>query len=67
MFRLSGVYQPDKKSKVNVGWLFQHLKADDFYYNGLQYGSTPTSVLPTNQQAPSYNVNVLYANYIYSF
>ncbi len=30
-------------------------------------GSTPTGVLPTNQQAPSYAVNMVFASYIYTF
>jgi len=66
-FKLKGDYQVTKSSKAAVGWLYQRLKAEDFYYNGLQTGFTPTSVLPTNQSAPSYSVNVLFANWIYNF
>jgi hypothetical protein len=33
----------------------------------MQYGNTPTSVLPTNQQAPSYSVSLVSASYIYNF
>jgi hypothetical protein len=47
--------------------LYQHLKSTDFYYTPLQYGGTPTAMLPTNQQAPSYSVNVITATYIYNF
>jgi hypothetical protein len=67
IFKVSGVYQVAKNAKVSAGYWYQHLKADDFYYNGLQYGFTPTSVLPTNQAAPSYNVNVVYGSFIYNF
>jgi len=66
-FKLKGDYQVTKSSKAAVGYLYQRLKADDFYYNGLQTGFTPTSVLPTNQTAPSYSVSVLFANWIYTF
>lgn len=66
-FKLSGTYTLDKKSKLALGYLFRNLRSDDFYYNGLQYGSTPTSVLPTNQTAPSYAVNMVWGSYIYTF
>jgi hypothetical protein len=66
-FKLNGTYQLDKTSKLALGYLFRRLNADDFYYNGLQLNNTPTSVLPTNQQAPSYSVNMVFASYIYSF
>lgn len=65
--KLSGIYQVAKNSKVSAGYLYQRLKAEDFYYNGLQTGFTPTSVLPTNQVAPSYSVNAVFASYIYNF
>ena len=66
-FKLNGTYKLDKSSKLALGYLYRRLNSDDFYYNGLQTGFTPTSVLPTNQQAPSYSVNVVFASYIYSF
>ncbi len=47
--------------------MYQRLKADDYYYNAYQTGFTPTTLLPTNQQAPSYSVNVVYAAYRYTF
>jgi MtrB/PioB family decaheme-associated outer membrane protein len=65
--KFTGVYQVAKNGKVSAGYLYQRLKADDFYYNGLQTGFTPTSVLPTNQTAPTYSVIVVFASYIYSF
>ena len=65
--KLAGNYQIDKNSKVGLMYWYQHLYASDFYYNGLQSGYTPTAVMPTNQTAPSYNVNVISANYTYTF
>jgi MtrB/PioB family decaheme-associated outer membrane protein len=66
-FKLSGIYTIDKESKFALGYLYRNLRSEDFYYNGLQYGTTPTSVLPTNQTAPSYAVNLVWASYIYTF
>jgi MtrB/PioB family decaheme-associated outer membrane protein len=66
-FKLNGTYTLAKSSKLALGYLFRNLRSDDFYYNGLQNGYTPTSVLPTNQTAPSYAVNMVWASYIYTF
>ena len=66
-FKLNGTYKLDKNSKLALGYLYRRLNADDFYYNGLVNGFTPQSVLPTNQTAPSYAVNLVFASYIYSF
>jgi len=65
--RLSGTYQLDKAAQVVMGFVHQKLKADDYYYNAYQLGFTPTTLMPTNQQAPNYSVNVVYAAYRYSF
>lgn len=66
-FKLSGTYALDKSAKLGLGYLYRNLHSDDFYYNGLQYGSTPTSVMPTNQTVPNYAVNMVWASYIYTF
>jgi MtrB/PioB family decaheme-associated outer membrane protein len=66
-FKVNGTYTLDKNSKLGLGYLHRSLHSEDFYYNGLQYGFTPTSVLPTNQTAPSYSVNVVSASYMYIF
>jgi hypothetical protein len=66
-FKLTGNYKMDKKSKISVAYLFQQLGSDDYYFNGLQNTLTPTKLMPTNQQAPSYTVNAVFASYIYSF
>lgn len=65
--KLTGTYQVDKSSNVVVGYLYRRLSSDDYYYNGLQYGFTPTTLMATNQQAGSYSDNVISASYIYSF
>jgi MtrB/PioB family decaheme-associated outer membrane protein len=65
--KLSGIYTLDKNSKINVAYIYQRLEADDYYYNGLQTGYTPTGVIPTNQSAGGYSVQAVGASYIYSF
>lgn len=66
-FKLAGEYKVDKASKVRVSYLYQNLKSTDYYYNAYQTGYTATSMMPTNQQAPSYSVNVIAASYLYTF
>lgn len=65
--KLTGNYQLDKKSKVSVGYLHRRLRSEDYYFNGLQYPFTPSGLMPTNQTAPNYAVNVISATYSYSF
>jgi MtrB/PioB family decaheme-associated outer membrane protein len=65
--KLSGIYSLDKVSKVSAGVLFQHLNSNDYFYNGYQMGYTPATLIPTNQQSPSYAVTRVFASYIYSF
>ncbi|HEX8963752.1 MAG TPA: MtrB/PioB family outer membrane beta-barrel protein, partial [Rhodocyclaceae bacterium] len=66
-FSLVGDYHIDKPSAVVLGYAYQKLSANDYFYNGYQYGYTPTSLIPTNQQVPTYNVNRVFAAYRYSF
>jgi hypothetical protein len=65
--KLNGNYQVDKHGKVALGYIYQHLNSDDFFYNAYQYGYTPNRVMPTNQDSGSYSVNVVTATYIYTF
>lgn len=65
--KISGVYQVDKASNVALGYMFQKLKSNDYYYNFYQYGYTGTGNLPTNEQAPSYSISVITASYLYNF
>ncbi len=67
IIKLGASYQLDKQSKLGFMYWYQHLYSNDYYYNGLQTGYTPTNVLPTNQTNPSYSVNVISANYTYTF
>jgi len=65
--KLTGIYQLDKNQKIGLAYWYQHLYSNDYYYNGYSYGSTPAVVVPTNQTSPSYSVNVISANYTYTF
>jgi len=65
--KLNGNYQVNKHSKVGLGYLFQKLDSNDYYYNAYQTGYTPNTLLPTNQQDQSYSVNVVIATYSYDF
>jgi MtrB/PioB family decaheme-associated outer membrane protein len=65
--KLSGNYQLDQSSRIALGYLVQQLKSNDYYYNGLQLGSSPNGMMPTNQQPGSYTVFVVSASYIYNF
>jgi len=64
--RIGGRYEIDKASAVRVGYTYSRLKAVDWAYNGMQFG-TGTNYLPTNEQAPNFTVHVIGAAYAYSF
>jgi hypothetical protein len=66
-FKLIGKYTLNKSSKIAVGYEYQQLKSDDYYYNGLQLGSSPATLMPTNQQPTNYSVNVFSLGYAYNF
>jgi MtrB/PioB family decaheme-associated outer membrane protein len=65
--KIGGTYKLDKASSVKLGYIYQHLTSSDYFYTPYQYGGTPTTLLPTNQMAPSYKVNVIAASYLYNF
>lgn len=65
--KLTGTYQVDKSAQVAAGYMYQKLNSTDYYYNAYQYGYTPNRVMPTNEQAPSYSVNVVAVSYVYTF
>ena len=65
--RLKAKYQVDRKSGIVVAYQYQQLLSSDYLLNTYQYGYTPTTAMPTNQQSPSYTVNVVSATYVYTF
>lgn len=66
-FRFIGAYRLNASSSLLAGYLYQRLKSTDYFYNAYQLGFTPTTLLPTNQQAPNYSVNSVFVAYRYSF
>jgi len=66
-FRLSAQYAVDRHNRLMFRYLYQKENVVDYYYNALQYGYTPSTVMPTNQTAPNYSVNVVAVSYIHTF
>jgi hypothetical protein len=62
--RLGGQYAIDKASAFRVLYWYQHLRSNDYVYDGMQFG-TLTNVIPTNEQPFNYNVHVVGVTYIY--
>ena len=65
--KLTGKYTFNKASAFRAGYVYSRVKAVDYQYDALQVGGTPTSILPTNEQAPSYKVQAVSLTYIYTF
>jgi hypothetical protein len=65
--RVNGSYRIAKASTILIGYTYEHLTSDDFFYNAYQYGFTPATLLPTNQQSPSYNISAVFVAYRYNF
>jgi MtrB/PioB family decaheme-associated outer membrane protein len=63
---LSARYALSKVNAVRVGYGWQHAKVVDWAYDGLQPGGL-SGVLPTYEQAPSYNVHTIGVAYIHTF
>jgi MtrB/PioB family decaheme-associated outer membrane protein len=66
-FRITSGYHIDRQSSIFGGYQYQKLTATDYLYNGFQYGYNPTGMLASNQQAPNYDVNLVFIAYRYSF
>ncbi len=56
----------DDSRAVRVGYLYQHMQATDWAYDGLQAGGL-AGVLPTFEQAPSFTVHTVTVSYLVSF
>jgi hypothetical protein len=66
-FKLDAKYIINKPSAVHFSYLFQRSLNRDYFYTGTQAAGTPTSVMPTFEQAPNYAVHVFGLSYIYNF
>jgi MtrB/PioB family decaheme-associated outer membrane protein len=64
--RLSGRVSVGKAGEVRVFYEVQRMKATDYAYDGMQFG-TGTEQLPTLEQAPDYTVHVVGVTFGYRF
>ena len=65
--KLNGKYKLDKASSVYMGYNYQHMKAVNYAYDGMQMATVVGNTLPTNETAPSYTVHTIAASYMYNF
>lgn len=65
--QLSGTYEVNKNGKLRLGYMYELLDTEDYYYNGLQLGFTPDRVLPTNEQPWGYSNHTIGLTYIFEF
>jgi hypothetical protein len=65
--RLNGKYKLDKSSALHLGYSYQHMKAVNYAYDGMQMATVVGNTLPTNETAPSYTVHTIGATYIFNF
>lgn len=66
-FKLDGKYNINKSSTLHLSYLYEHMFSSDYIYTGMQPAGTPTSVMPTFEQAPRYSNHVIGLSYIYNF
>jgi hypothetical protein len=64
--RLSGRFAIDRIQSLRVAYSYLRMTSDDPAYEGMQFGSVST-LLPTNEQAFKYSVNVFGVSYILTF
>jgi len=66
-FKLGAIYAANAANKFALHYVYRKLTSQDYYYSAYQLGSTDAVVMPTNQAAPNYSVNVVGLSYIHSF
>lgn len=64
--RLFGTYALDRLQSVRVSYSYLRMRSNDLAYEGMQFGSV-SGVLPTNEQAFRYSVNMLGISYVLNF
>lgn len=66
--RLNARYAITKLHAVRVAYSHLHMNSADWVYEGMQIGlGTPSGVLPTNERAFKYSVNVFAVAYVLGF
>ena len=62
--QIAGQYAINKSSAIRAFYWWQRLQTSDYAYDGMQFGSI-SSVIPTAETAPNYNVSIVGVSYIY--
>ena len=65
--KFTGNYKVHKNGKLSLTYMYQKLNSNDYFYNGQQFATTPSTLLPTSLQPQSYAVNVIALSYNHSF
>jgi len=65
--KINGKYKLDKASALHVGYSYSYMQNVDFAYNAMQMAASNGNVLPSNETAPNYVVQVIGASYIHNF
>lgn len=66
-FKLDAKYTINKPSAIHLSYMYQRMLSNDYVYTGTQLAGSPTGVMPTLEQAPSYSINVIGLSYIFKF
>jgi len=64
--RLHASYSFNAAAMLRASYLYSHLTATDYAYDGFQFGGL-SGVLPTNEIAPHYSVSVFGVSYVQRF
>jgi MtrB/PioB family decaheme-associated outer membrane protein len=65
--KLTGNYKVVEHGMLSLSYLYQKLNSRDYFYNGQQFGFTPSTLMPTGLQEQDYTVNVVALSYNHSF
>ncbi len=66
--RLHGRYALTPRMSLLMGYAYQRMKSQDYFYEGLQVGDgTIVNVFPTNEQPFNYGVHSFGLSYIFAF
>jgi MtrB/PioB family decaheme-associated outer membrane protein len=66
-FKFGAIYAIRASDKLALHYVYAKLTSQDYYYSAYQLGSTNVVVMPTNQAAPNYSVNVVGLSFIHNF
>ncbi len=66
-FKLGAKYIINKPSAIHLTYMYQHLFSSDYIYTGMQPAGTPSGVVPTSEQSPTYSIHAVGLSYMYNF